>query len=925
MTLIAGQLLSTKLFIPSPRPQLVNRTHLFELLEQGADRKLTLISAPAGFGKTTLVTQWHQLQPQRPLAWLSLDEADNEPVHFLRYLVAAFRTFATDECEDILLQLDNSEQVWVEAILTRLINVLTNLITRQSLNRMSLVLDDYHLIQNQTIHTALTFLLDHLPPQLHLIITTRSDPLLPLARLRAKNQLLEIRALELRFQLEETTAFVMQDSKLKQLLTAEDIAKLAIHTEGWAAGLQLALLWLRGRENVAEALKTFSGNNRFVLEYLAEEVLNHQSELLRTFLLQTSVLERFNASLASAVTGREWQEEDLAQLEQANLFLVPLDDQGEWYRYHQLFTEFLQHRLKRETPSGLLAELHLRASQWFEKNNLIREAIKHALAASDYERAASLIEQIAWPIISLGELNLVDNWLTKIPQEVLYAHPYLCLYTGSVFYLKGRLVELAKLLEAAQSAIKAAGEVDKLRDYFHLQSHLARQQNRLAATLEYTEQTLALIPAAQIGSRAVAGSAPAHIYLNQGEVNKALPFIDLLLVALRREETHLGRLFTGLILGDLYLLQGQLPLAEATHQEIIKIASVYSRPSILSYLRLANIYLEWNKLDQAQIYLNKLEEFDKQLGEFYIPPGYYIYSGLWWPDGDQLSVLDWSNATNQQIEQYWQENYKAQFIALKIRFRRNMAGRISELEKWCEETFPGGYPALPQPLDYQREPQYLTLVRLLIYQGRREQALALLNAVKQLAQKQGRTHSLIKILALLAICSSSPDNPQKHKNIPSEVALANLREGLLLAEPGGYIRVFVEEGEALKALLAQCLLMLEKGEKEDNRLGLYARKLLAAFETEENTEPDAQAALPEITIENQLPLADTSHKLPEPLTERELEVLRLIAKGASNQEIATRLVITLSTVKKHSTNIFDKLGVRNRTQALLTARELTLI
>ncbi len=915
---VSSPLLTTKLFIPPTRSELVSRARLVQLLQKGAERKLTLICAPPGFGKTTLVAEWHQTHPQKPLAWLSLDEADNEPIRFLRYLVAAFNNFSQLADDTIIQTLLNSAQpIAVETILTSLINRLTSFFADQKADHLFLVLDDYHLIHNEVIHTALTFLLDHQPPQLHLIITSRVDPLLPLSRLRARNQLLEIRAVELRFQVNETAAFVRQDETLKEALASEDIAQLTYRTEGWAVGLQLALLWLKGRDDRAAALKTFSGNNRFVLDYLAEEVLAHQSELIRNFLLQTALFKRFNASLASAISGLEWSEENLAQLEKANLFLVPLDDQGEWYRYHHLFAEFLQHRLKREFP-GQLTDLHLKASYWFEQNNLLYEAIEHALAAPDFHRSASLIENIIWSMIEQGELMVLEGWLAKIPQSVLYAHPYLCLYISNALFLKGRLNGLEELLRVAEQELKATQTLDKLQDFLHTKMHLARARNNLAETMDFTAQTLALLPPDQVSARAVAGSAPAQVYLNQGEVNQALPFADLLLAALNQEESLLGRLFPGFILGELYLLQGRLALAVETQQEVIKIATAYSIPSILSYLRLGSIYLEWNELDQAQFYLGKVEELLNQSRQSNVPPGYYMYSGLWWPDGDALPVIDWNNATTEQIEIYWRDSFEAQIDCFKARFRRNSDTRRVELEKWAAITFPAGFQSLKTHLEYQREPQYLTVARVLLYQDQFEEALRLLEALKELAQTQGRLHHLIKIMVIMSLAYQAAYKANPARSTPHKTALLCLREALEIAEPGGYILVFLEEGAALQGLFLQLLPSL--GESNPG-LAFYAEKILKAF----GVEPVAETS----SLNNQVsPLTANStgnNSLPEPLSERELEVLRLLVNGASNQEIADHLVVTISTVKKHITNIFGKLGVTRRTQVLLRSMELGLI
>jgi LuxR family maltose regulon positive regulatory protein len=825
------------------------------------------------------------------------------------------------EADKILTQLNNTYLAGVETILTSLINALTNLISDQNLQALYLVLDDYHFIQNQAVHNAVTFLLEHLPPQLHLIITSRTEPLLPLARLRARDQLTEIRATELRFQLEETSAFVEQDNTLKTLLTAQEIAQLYTHTEGWVVGLQLALLWLKGRDNKLELLSSFSGNNRFVLEYLAEEVLAQQPARIRILLLQTSLLSRFNASLASAVTGLEWDKEDLQQLERADLFLIALDNEGEWYRYHHLFSEFLYYLLKREA-AGQIRELQLRASRWLEQNGLLYEAIEHALAAPDFEQAARLLKQIAWPLILRGEYLILGDWMAKIPEKIIHQYPELCLYSCHALLLKGHLTGYEKLLETAEQGLKNLGEQAMLIQLFILKVFFARCQNNLVATFQYAEQALELIPINDTGSRITIELAKIQIYLNYGEAGKARALFDTFLPQSQDKENIYTGYITMFSLASLYLLQGDLKAALATYQKTLKFDPEFPRLSIITYLRLANLHLEWNEIELAENYLRQAEEIQEQVKALYSSVGYYLYGGLWWPDGDQLPVLNWSAATTKQIEQYWQRNLETQLEALRSRLRNERASKITELEKWCDTTFPGGYPALPRPLEYQREPQYLSLARVLIHRHQFEEALSLLEELKELAQKQGRVHHSIKILILLALAYQAAASSQEGKEFAAEQAAHNLQEALSLSEPGNYILVYLEEGKALQPLL---LALLPSLDKQNHKLSIYVRKLLSAFETEQDPGLAAPPVHSATKTESPNPVINRNHSLLTPLSERELEVLRLLAEGASNQQIATELVVTVSTVKKHITSIFEKLGVKSRTQALLRARELALL
>ena len=442
-------ILATKLYIPPPRPKVVLRPRLIERLNEGLfRRKLTLISAPAGFGKTTLVSEW-VAGCERPVAWLSLDEGDNDPTRFLTYLVAALQTIAAKIGAGVLAVLQSPQPPPIESILTALLNEIATIP-----DHFILVLDDYHVIDSKPIDHALTFLLEHLPPQMHLVITTREDPQLPLARLRARGQLTELRAADLRFTPAEAADFLNQVMGLN--LSAEDIAALETRTEGWIAGLQLAALSMQGREDIASFIQAFTGSHRFVLDYLVEEVLQHQPEHIRSFLLQTAILDRFCAPLCNAVTEREDGKEMLDVLERSNLFLIPLDDQRQWYRYHHLFADVLQAHLMEAQPDQV-SSLHQRASAWYERNGLRSDAIRHALAAQDFERAAGLIE-LAWPADE-GSIQITTwlGWVKTLPDELVHTRPvlnvwyaYALLGSGEMEAAEARLKDAERWLEPAE-------------------------------------------------------------------------------------------------------------------------------------------------------------------------------------------------------------------------------------------------------------------------------------------------------------------------------------------------------------------------------------------------------------------------------------------------------------------------------------------
>src|SRR5579859_2424505 len=438
-------ILATKLYIPPPRPQLVPRPRLIERLNHGlqAGSKLTLIAAPAGFGKTTLVSEW-VAHSQRPVAWLSLDEGDNDPSGFLAYLVAALRTIDASLGAEALSQLhaERRQPPPAELILTSLINELA-----AAPQAVVLVLDDYHLIESQPIHAALTFLLDHLPRQLHLVMTSRADPALPLARLRARGELTDLRAGDLRFTPDEAAAFLNQVMGLS--LSAENVAALETRTEGWIAGLQMAALSMQGREDIGHFVQAFTGSHRYIIDYLVEEVLQRQPESVRSFLLQTSILDRLSGPLCEAVTGQADGSGRLQGLERANLFVVPLDDQRQWYRYHHLFADVLRVRLREVEPSQVPA-LHRRASEWYARNELPLEAIQHALAAEDFERAASLVE-LAWPAVARSWQDAtLQSWLKALPDNLVRRRPVLSVYFAGAALIGGDLEAVESRLGDAE-------------------------------------------------------------------------------------------------------------------------------------------------------------------------------------------------------------------------------------------------------------------------------------------------------------------------------------------------------------------------------------------------------------------------------------------------------------------------------------------
>ena len=482
-------LLATKLYIPPLRPNVVSRPRLLERLNEGLHRKLTLISAPAGFGKTTLLSAWVE-GIDRQVAWLSLDEGDSDPARFLTYLVAALQTIAPNIGEGVMRVLQSPQPPPIESILTALLNEITTIP-----DHFVLVLDDYHVLDAKPIDNALTFLLEHLPPQMHLVIATREDPQLPLARLRARDTLTELRVTDLRFTPSEAAGFLNQVMGLD--LSAEDITALETRTEGWIAGLQLAAISMQGQKDTTSFITSFTGSHHFVLDYLVEEVLQQQPERVQNFLLRTSILDRLCGSLCDAVLldPNASGQATLEYLERANLFIVPLDNERRWYRYHHLFADLLRQRLHQSTDSSTgderdgVAELHRRASQWYEDNSLTIEAFHHAVAANDVERAERLVEGEGMPLQFRGPMISVLNWLESLPTTILDARPSLWVTYASALTMTGQPISsVEEKLQAAEAALQEAEQDDKTRD---LVGHIAAIRAMLAIPANQVETMIA--------------------------------------------------------------------------------------------------------------------------------------------------------------------------------------------------------------------------------------------------------------------------------------------------------------------------------------------------------------------------------------------------------------------------------------------------
>jgi len=903
--------LTTKLHLPSPRPGFVPRARLLDRLTEVPPGELTLVCAPAGFGKTALLADWARGGPL-PVAWLSLDEGDDDPARFWRYVAAAVDQVRTGIGEQLAALLDPPPRSF-EAVVTALVNGLA-----AGSGPVALVLDDYHVIQAPPVHGSIAFLLGHLPPQLRLILSTRSDPPLPLARLRGGGQLVELRAGDLRFTAEEAAAVL--HAALGASLPEATVAALTTRTEGWAAGLQLASLSLRGRDDPGGFVATFTGSHRHVLDYLAEEVLDRQPEQLVDFLLETSVLERLSGPLCDAVTGRSDGQRMLEQIERANLFLVPLDEVRAWWRYHQLFADLLRARLQQARPDRV-PQLHRAAAAWCQEHGLAEEAVHHALAAGDGAWAALLVDRHAQALLERGEGATLRRWLTALPPDVVGSRPRLCLAQAVTALIGARVDEAEALLTQAEQAAEAEpteppaggtprGLANVPGVLAMLRAELARLRNDADGTIRSARQALALADADDRYLRYFGRWNLAMGTLLQGRVADAEAALGEL--AADAWSTGPQRYFAVRVhctLGQVQRVQGRLGAALRSCQRGLElVAEVAGRPAVpaagVAFVGLAEVLRERGELDEALQRATEGVALCRQLayGQW-LGTGLTVLAWIRAAQGDQAGALGAIGEAGRVVPD--PEVISDLIIPVAVQRARLLLaqGRVAEAAQWAERR---GLGAQGEP-SFAREREYLVLARVLLAERAPEAALGLLRRLHDLAADQQRTGSLIEVRALQALGLQAAGDEQ--------AALAALAEALTLAAPEGWLRVFVDEGAPMAALLGR----LAAGRPGQAGLGggaapTHLARLLAAFGQDggPRTAPVGRAAA-------------VVPGLVEPLTDRELEVLGLLAAGTSNRQIAGELVVAVETVKKHVSHILDKLGAANRTQAVARARQLGLL
>ena len=873
---MSEHLLTTKLFRPTQHALLVPRPHLFARLDKGKHGKLILVSAPAGFGKTTLLSTWAE-QVDFPVAWLSLDEMDNAPAPFLTYLVAALQTIDPGIGESLLPALQSPQPPAPRTVLPRLI---TNL---AGYPEMLLVLDDYHLITEKAVHDILNDLIQHMPPSLHLVLATRVDPPLPLPRLRGRQQLTELRTADLRFSLEEADQLLNQVKALQ--ISDRHVAALTLRTEGWITGLQMAVLSMHNRADVHQFIESFTGSNRYILDYLLEEVLNQQPQEIRDFLLRTSILTKLCSGLCTAVTGISNSQHMLEELERANLFLIPLDDHRGWFRYHHLFADLLRQRLMQRN-ADVLPALHMRASRWYAANGELGAAIEHAIAAEAFDDVIQLLKKYIQFIWEYGDQTRLSKWLAALPDDIIKEHPVILAHHAFALCYAGQHQEAEAQLQAAGTNSEPFHSMaSTVRSFYSLYS------GDISAATSFAEEALTGLPADQHMWRALALSIQGDIYAYSGRFYNCE---DIWERALRQAETA-GCIFFALwVTAKLVIARkrlGKLREAANTFEKQSKRAkeSGYSQVSFPGalYAVMSDVLLEWNQTDDAIHYaemglsLSESQNYAAGIAwsSLALIPASFAQRGI-------SGVEEAIRQTEKQLQEHklpkwtlnWLSSWKARVAIAQ--------GRLADAECILHER---GI-ILDGDFGFPKEVEYLALVRLLIAKRQLDDAWVLLARLQAQLESMGWVDKLVQAKLLQALILQEEGNDEDSLDI--------LKGILPLAEREGYLCVFLNEGPPMAKLLYKAM-----------QVGIapqWMNKLLAAFPLVE-------------------PLQTPQALLIKPLSPREMDVLAQIATGASNQEITIALHIALGTVKNHLKNIYAKLDVHSRTQALNKARSLGLI
>jgi LuxR family transcriptional regulator, maltose regulon positive regulatory protein len=910
-------MLASQLHLPRLHTSLIPRERLLAPLDAGLGHKLTLLSAPAGFGKTTLMSQWianrseHHHLP--PFAWISLDATDNDPVRFWRYVITACQTFQADLGQSALELLSKTPQLPfkpppLETALTMFLNALA-----QHMHSGILVWEDYHVITSPQIHEAVAFLLDHLPATLHLVIITRIDPPLPLARLRARNDLHELRAADLRFSPEEAVAFLQQVTTYSP--SPETMEQLETRLEGWAAGLRLLALSLRKRvhqQEIEQAILTFAGSHRPLLEYFVTEVLNTQQEPIQTFLLQTSILSRLTGSLCNAVTSRDDSEQLLEAMDRANLFLEPLDEAGQWYRYHALFADAMEQEARHRLGEDALRELSYKASQWYEQHGMLSEAIGMALRTQDSERAAGLIEHLIETryIHEVNEFHTLHRWLKQLPETTLKQHPALCFgYATTLSFIfaptrptPAALAQLEELLDLAEQGWHLEGNTPRLGEVFALRALAARQRGESAQSLMWARQALASLPTEELPWRSVSLNVVGIEELLSGQLDAGRKAILEAHALSEAVGNPYGTRATTNTLAGVYFEQGELHRAAACYRQVLAEARAQEDRDDIAHaqLGLAQLFYEWNELESAQQAAQEAFDLGQQLAdEEFRTQAILVLARVEHARGESTSAQQRFAAFLSQMPPQSSPLLSRLFREVRVQYARLQlaTGDLSAVQRWVSSRSHDDE-ALPST---QRAREELLVARWLLAQGKVEEALDILVVLLDAAQQEGRIHSMLENQVLMALAYVTRRQAQEARQM--------LQTALTMTYAEGYLRLFLDDGDAMAPLLRTLLPHVR-----EKPLVAYIQTILRAFVQERAGQKTDLVSVP---LDRGMPV--------ETLSAQERKVLRLLAAGRSNAEIARELVVSVNTVRTQVQSIYRKLNVNNRVAASEMARYLRLL
>ncbi|MBN1122621.1 MAG: hypothetical protein JXJ17_16205 [Anaerolineae bacterium] len=868
-------LLATKLNPPANPPHSIRRNRLTDQLDTHLiekdkfQRKLSLVSAPAGYGKTTLIVEWLNTI-DIPSAWLSLESGDNDPIRFVSYLAAALQQIDPTMGNAIDSLLQSGHPPPAEVLFNHLIHEIAAHPTP-----FVLVLDDYHEIANPEIHQAVAFLLEHQPQQMHLVLLTREDPSFPLARLRSRDQVVDIRQDGLRFTVDEVTQYL--SDRLQIELSDEDIETLQKRIEGWPVGLQLTSLLLQGETDIHKLLSSLTGSSRYIMDYLIEEVLEQQSAEVERFLLQTSILDRFCVPLCDAVTNGSDGQKVLQYLEQANLFLVPLDHRREWYRYHRLFADLLRHRLRMRDSSGV-AELYNRASDWFESGDMLVESIDYALAAENWERAGRLLLEISRDMLTRGEITSLQNWYKQFPEDSLRETPELCVEAAWPFVLGGQFDQAETLVAFAQPYI--AGDEQLKIQVVTVQAYVAWQRGNIQQAIEWSSEVLAYGDTIDVGIQCLLGLNLGMAYWHQGRMAETEQFLQVALQAAQQVNNQYVLFAARLFQARVFAVRAELV---AANQILNELAAIEVQMPIMALVHqdIGYIHYEWNDLEKAAYHFEVSREVSERTGNNdFLTAAHLGMARLKLGQGNIQSAEDAARSAYNLAQEYGLSPQLTARIIACLAQVMIAQGALTEAATWIGQ--------MPVPADPHPFYRFMNMIPgwLMLAEGNREPAATHFAGQVKQAEQMGWQYGIIVGRIYQALAAESIEEGSDF-----------LTEALETAHSEGMVRSFIDAGQGFVPMLHHVA-----------QQGIYP-----AFVGQILTGLQADRAVP------------VGDGLLDPLSDREIEVLNLLVAGLTNPEIADQLIVSLGTVKTHVHNIYSKLGVRNRAEAIARATELNLL